>query len=157
MSERLSTGHANAICNTGIKSAYANGVLAIYGGASLPADLNAAITATLLCLVTQSGDAFTPGVATNGLNFSVGANGSMSKDPTENWRGTVLEAAGDGTTATFFVFYANDYDTTESSTAVRMAGSISSLSTAEMPIADPVLVAGAPFVVSNFVYTPSRS
>lgn len=158
MAVRLSTGHATAICNVGIRMAYQNAVLVVYGGASLPSDLNNAITATPLVVITKDGGEFTGGGSTNGLNFAAAVNGQIVKDATEIWKGTVLPAAGeDGTTATFWVLYANAYDTSESTTAIRMAGQISTSPLAEMPIADPLLIAGTPFVVSDFTYKPKRS
>lgn len=155
MAERYSTGHLNAECNGGIKSAYANGVIGIYGGATIPTDLDGAIPGTLLCLVTKASGSFSPGTATNGINFDNPAAGIMSKAAAENWSGTVLEAAGAGTTATFYVHYANDMTTGASTTAVRMAGQISTSPTIEMPIANP-LVAGAPFVIASYAYKPQK-
>lgn len=157
MPERLSTGHANAVCNVGLKTAYANGVIVVYGVGALPADLNDAITATPLCILTESGLPFTGGAATNGLNFGDAVGGVMAKDPSESWRGEVLEAAGTGTTATFYVHYDNAYDATANPAAVRMAGTVSTSPTAEMPLTDTTLVAGAPLVINNSTYTPKRS
>lgn len=158
MAERKSTGHCIAEANVGIKTAYQNGVLVIYGGASLPDDLDDAITATPLCVVTLNGGDFTAGTATNGLNFDTATTNTIYKSSSETWSGTILPAAGSsGTTATFWVMYANAYNTSASTTAVRMAGSVSTLSTAELPMANPVLVAGAPFIITNFAYTIPKS
>lgn len=158
MAERKSTGHCIAEMNIGAKAAYTNAVLVIYGVGSLPDDLDAAITATPLCVITKGGGAFTAGSATNGLNFGTATGIEMYKAVAETWSGTVLSAAGsEGITATFWVMYANDYVTGASTTAVRMAGSISTLSSAEMPMADPVLKAGSPFIISNFTYRTPKS
>ena len=156
MAERFSTGHANMVCEA-VKTAYANGVLAIFGGASQPADCNSAETGTLLCLVTLNSGAFTPGVATNGLEFGTVADGALPKASGETWSGTVLAAASTGTTATWFRFYDNTYTTGASTTAKRFDGAISTSSAAELPMANPVLVSGAPLVISSFTVTLPRS
>ena len=98
MAERFTTTHADMIC-TAVKTAYANGVLAIYGGASQPADANDTEAGTLLALVTVASGAFTPGVSTNGLNFDAPSSGVFSKAAAETWSGIGLAAAGTGTTA----------------------------------------------------------
>ena len=51
MAERFSISHANAVC-AAVRTAYANGVLAIYGGASQPADAENTEAGTLLALIT---------------------------------------------------------------------------------------------------------
>lgn len=156
MAERFSTGHANMICNA-VKTAYANGVLAIFGGASQPADTNSAETGTLLCLITLASGAFEGGSATNGLNFDSPVSGILSKAAAETWSGNGLEAAGTGTVATYFRFYANAYTTGESTTAVRFDGAISTASTAELQLSTTTIVSGSPVVINSFTYTPPRS
>lgn len=156
MAERLSTGHVNSLL-TQWKTDYANGVMGIFGGASQPADANSAETGTLLCLITLNSGAFTGGVATNGLEFGDPADGVLSKAGGETWSGTVLAAAGTGTTATYFRFYDNAYITGASTTAKRFDGAISTSSTAELPMANPVLVEGAPLIISAFSITLPRT
>jgi len=155
MPERFSTGHAQVVCEA-IASAYEDGVLAIFGGASQPADTNSAETGTLLCLITLASGAFTAGVATNGINFGTPANGVLPKASGETWSGVGLPAAGSGTTATYFRFYANEYVTGASTTAVRFDGAISTATTAELQMTVTTIVDGAPVVVNVFNYTPSR-
>jgi hypothetical protein len=82
MAERFSTTHANMLCEA-VRTAYANGVLAIYGGASQPADADDAEAGTLLALITLSSGAFTGGVSTNGLNFDAASGGVLSKAAAE--------------------------------------------------------------------------
>lgn len=156
MAERFSTGHANMVCEA-VKTAYANGVLAIFGGAAQPADCNSTEAGTLLCLITVGSGAFTPGVATNGLNFGTVADGSVSKASGETWSGVGLAAAGTGTTATYFRFYDNDYITGASTTATRFDGAISTSSTAELQLGVTTIADGVPVTITSFTYTPPRA
>ena len=156
MAERFTTTHADMIC-AAVKNAYANGVLAIYGGASQPADANGAEAGTLLALITVASGAFTPGVATNGLNFDAPSSGVLSKAAAETWSGVGLAAAGTGTTATYFRFYDNDMDTGASPTGLRFDGAIGTTSTAELQMSVTTIVSGAPVVINSFTYTPARA
>ena len=156
MAERFTTTHADMIC-TAVRAAYANGVLAIYGGASQPADADYAEAGTLLALITVSSGAFTGGSPTNGLNFDAPSSGVLSKSAAETWSGVGLAAAGTGTTATYFRFYDNDYDTGASPTGLRFDGAIGTSSTAELQMSVTTIVEGAPVVINTFTYTPARS
>ena len=156
MADRFTTTHADMVC-TAVKNAYANGVLAIYGGASQPADANDAEIGTLLALVTVASGAFTPGVATNGLNFDAPSAGVLSKAAAETWSGVGLAAAGTGTTATYFRFYDNSQDTGASPTGLRFDGAIGTLSTSELQMSVTTVVEGAPIVINSFSYTPPRA
>lgn len=156
MAERFSTGHADMICNA-VKTAYANGVLAIYGGASQPSDSDIVEAGTLLCLITLGGNPFTPGNPTNGLNFGTPANGVLPKAAAETWSGVGLPAAGAGTTATYFRFYANDYTTGASTSAKRFDGAISTSATAELQLGVTTIAEGVPVTINSFNYTPPRS
>ena len=156
MAERFSISHANAVC-TAIRTAYANGVLAIYGGASQPADAEDTEAGTLLALITLASGAFTPGVATNGLNFDAPSAGVLSKAVAETWSGNGLAAAGTGTTATYFRFYDNSQDTGASPTGLRFDGAIGTTSTAELQMSVTTIVEGAPVVINSFTYTPARA
>ena len=156
MAERFSISHANAVC-TAVKTSYANGVLAIYGGASQPADAENTEAGTLLALITVSSGAFTPGVATNGLNFDAPSAGVLNKAVAETWSGVGLAAAGTGTTATYFRFYDNSQDTGASPTGLRFDGAIGTSSTAELQMSVTTIVSGAPVVINSFTYTPPRA
>ena len=156
MAERFTTTHADMIC-TAVKNAYANGVLAIYGGASQPADANDAETGTLLALITVASGAFTPGVATNGLHFDDPSAGVLSKAAAETWSGIGLAAAGTGTTATYFRFYDNIMDVGASPTGLRFDGAIGTTSAAELQMSVSTIVENAPVVINTFTYTPARS
>ena len=156
MAERFTTTHADMIC-TADKNAYANGVLAIYGGASQPADANDAETGTLLALITVASGAFTPGVATNGLHFDDPSAGVLSKAAAETWGGVGGVAAGTGTTATYFRFYDNIMDVGASPTGLRFDGAIGTTSAAELQMSVSTIVENAPVVINTFTYTPARS
>lgn len=156
MAERFSISHANMVC-TAVRTAYANGVLAIYGGASQPADAEYAEAGTLLALITVSSGSFTPGVATNGLNFDAPSAGVLSKAAAETWSGVGLAAAGTGTTATYFRFYDNSQDTGASPTGLRFDGAIGTTSAAELQMSVSTIVENAPVVINTFTYTPARS
>ena len=156
MAERFSISHANAVC-AAVRTAYANGVLAIYGGASQPADAENTEAGTLLALITVSSGAFTPGVATNGLNFDAPSAGVLNKAVAETWSGVGLAAAGTGTTATYFRFYDNSQDTGASPTGLRFDGAIGTSSTAELQMSVTTIVSGAPVVINSFTYTPPRA
>ena len=156
MAERFSISHANAIC-AAVRTAYTNGVLAIYGGASQPADAENTEAGTLLALITVSSGAFTPGVATNGLNFDAPSAGVLSKAAAETWSGIGLAAAGTGTTATYFRFYDNIMDVGASPTGLRFDGAIGTTSAAELQMSVSTIVANAPVVINTFTYTPARS
>lgn len=140
-----------------VRAAYANGVLAIFGGASQPADTNQAETGTLLCLITVNSGSFTPGQAANGLEFDAPVDGVLSKAVAEVWSGVGLPAAGTGMTATYFRFYDNNYVTGASTTARRFDGAISGSATAELQMTVSTIVDGAPVRINSFTYTPPRS
>ena len=156
MAERFTTTHADMLC-TAVKTAYANGVLAIYGGASQPADANDAEAGTLLALITVASGEFTPGVATHGLNFDAPSSGVLSKAAAETWSGNGLAAAGTGTVATYFRFYDNDMDTGASPAGLRFDGIIGTSSTAELQLTATTVVEGVPVIINTFTYTPQRA
>ena len=156
MPERFTTTHADMLCSA-VRTAYANGVMAIYGGASQPADANDAETGTLLALITVASGEFTPGFAANGLNFDAPSAGVLSKAAAETWSGVGLAAAGTGTTATYFRFYDNSQDTGASPTGLRFDGAIGTTSTSELQMTVTTIVEGAPVVINSFTYTPPRA
>ena len=156
MPERLSTGHANTVC-AAVRTAYANGVIGIFGGASQPVDADSIETGTLLCLVTLASGAFVAGQAANGLGLDAPVAGVLSKAVAETWSGNGLAAAGTGTVATYFRFYANDYTTGASTTAKRFDGLISTSATAELQMTNTTVVQNVPVVINTFTYTPPRA
>lgn len=157
MAERISTGDAQLICEA-LRTAYANGVIGIFGGATQPADANDAETGNLLCLLTDNGGAFTPGTATNGLTFEAPTGGVLSKTTAQVWSGVGLPAAGSsGTLATYYRHYDNSYTTGASTTAKRFDGAISTSSLAEMQLSVATIVDGAPVTITNYTRTPART
>ena len=144
MAERLSTFYANEQLNN-FKTAYANGVMAIYSG-SQPATADEAETGTLLCLLTKDAQPFTAGDPTNGLNFGDPAGGVVDIAPGEVWSGIVLQTGVAG----WFRFYDNNYVTGESDTARRFDGAISPSSSAELQMANTTLTAGDTAVLESF-------
>ena len=153
MSERFSTGLRNYIATIGsLKAALADGVIAIYAG-SQPATADAAETGTLLMLLTLSSGAFTPGVATNGINMGDVASGVLSKEALEVWSGLGLAAAGTGTTAGWFRHYANDMVTGISTTAKRFDGAIGTSTSYEMRMSNTTIVEDGPSTVSTYTIT----
>ena len=156
MPERFTTTHADMLC-TAVKNAYANGVLAIYGGASQPADANDTEAGTLLALITVASGEFTPGAAINGLNFDAPSTGVLSKAVAETWSGVGLAAAGTGTTATYFRFYDNAQDTGASPIGLRFDGAVGTSSLSELQMTVTTIVEGAPVVINSFTYSPPRA
>jgi hypothetical protein len=155
MAERLSTGHVQADL-AALRTAYTNGILCLYSGTQ-PADCDAIETGTLLCKITLASGAFTGGVGTNGINFDAPVAGVLSKAAGETWSGNGLAAAGTGTVAGWFRFYANAFTTGASTSAVRFDGAISTSSTAELQMSVTTIVDGAPVVINSFTYTPPRA
>lgn len=156
MAERLSTGHVNSQLAT-TRTDYANGVLAIFGGASQPTSANDAETGTLLCLITRNSGAFTGGVSTNGLNFDAPIDGVLSKAAAETWSGVGLAAAGAGTTATYYRFYDNAYITGSSTTAKRFDGAISTSASSELQMSVTSIVVGVTVTINNFTFTQPKA
>jgi len=85
----FSTGFKVAACglgsNVSIKTLLQNGVMALYGGASMPANGDAAEAGALLGLVTKNGLDFAPGSPSNGITFEVLESGLLSRPPADEW------------------------------------------------------------------------
>jgi len=157
MAERLSTGHVDAVNQTGsVKAVYANFVIHIFGGGSQPATADAAETGTLIMILTKDGGEFTSGSATNGLNFGTSTGGVLAKSASEEWKGTGLEAAGTGMVATHFRAYANTVVTGISTTAVRFDGQVGNSSSYEIHMTNTTIVEGGVAVVNSFNFTSPK-
>lgn len=152
MAEKFSTGFVNAEA-AAIRTALANGVIGIYSGTQPATANDTEGAAVLLMRITLNGGAFTPGSATNGINFDAPVDGVLSKAAAETWSGTGL---ADGT-ATWFRFYSNAMTTGASTTAVRYDGAISTASTAELQMTNTIVVTGVPGTVSTFTLTLKKS
>jgi hypothetical protein len=145
MARKFSTGLRNAILGSNsFKAALADGVIGIYSGGQ-PADADQAETGTLLCLVTESGGAFVPGAAANGLEFGTAANGIIEKAAAETWMGTILATGSAG----WFRHYDNNYTTGASTTAVRFDGSCAT-SGAQLNLSTLNFVLNAPFYINTY-------
>ena len=155
MAEKFSTGDVNARA-TAIQTAYANGVIGIFGGTKPATANDSEGSAPLLALVTLNGGAFTPGSPTNGINLSAPVDGVNSKASGETWSGNGTAAAGTGVTATWFRHYSNAYVTGASTTAVRWDGTIGTTTSYEMQATNTTVVQDVPFVVNSFTRTASR-
>ena len=155
MAEHFSTGDVNISANA-LKTAYANGVIAIFGG-TMPATANDTEGSSPLVLLTLNGGAFTAGVATNGINLSTPVDGVLSKASGETWSGVGLAAAGTGTQATWFRHYANDYVTGASTTAVRYDGAIGTSASFEGVLTNTTIVEGVPVTCNGYTRTVKRT
>lgn len=156
MAEKFSTGDVQAAA-TALKTAYANGVIGIYGGTQPATANDSEGAAPLLCLITLDAGAFTGGVATNGINFDDPVDGVLSKEPLEVWKGLGLAAASTGTTATWFRHYPNAYTTGASTSAARYDGAITTASTAELQMTNTTIVENVPVEISTYTRTVKRT
>ena len=156
MAERLSTGFVDAVNQTGsVKSVMQDGIIYIYSGAQ-PATADAAETGTLLLKLTVDGGAFTSGVATNGLEMGTSTDGVLSKAAAETWQGFGLAAAGTGTVAGWFRWYANTVVQGISTTAVRVDGAIGTSTAYEMQMSNTTIAEGGLSTVNTFTYTAPK-
>ena len=78
MASTYSTGDANARASA-IKTAYANGIIVIFGGTKPATANDTEGSAPILAIITLNSGAFTAGVATNGINLSDPVDGVLSK------------------------------------------------------------------------------
>lgn len=149
MTVRLSTGlRADMLNTTGLKGAFANGVIYIYSGPQ-PLTADSAATGTLLGIVTKDAGAFTDGVATNGLNFDATLTGTISKAAAENWKFNGI-AAG---TAGWGRFRGNAADAMGASTTLpRLDFSIAAAG-ADVNLSNISIAVGAPNTVDVFTVT----
>ena len=113
MANRASTGEVNAIANAR-RTAYANGVIAIYTGVQ-PAGADSAEPGILLGYITLNGGAFTPGSSTNGLNWDAAVDGVCEKPSAQEWSIIPIASGVPG----WARLYSNTMVTGESAVAVR--------------------------------------
>jgi len=131
-----------------LKDIMRNGVLKIYSG-SQPALGDTAYSGTLLCTITESSGAFTPGSEANGLEFGDEASGYVEKCTDETWSG----AASATGTAGWFRFYANATDAGALSTTLpRIDGSIGT-SGADLNMSSTAITSGATYTIDSFKLT----
>lgn len=120
-----------------IKTILENGVMAIYGGVSMPATADAAEVGTLLGLVTTDGLAFVPGEAANGINFDVSDTGLLVRPDSDEWACVPIL----GGQARYVRIYDNAMVTGVSTSAVRFDLS-AGVTTGEAIFLNLTLVAG---------------
>ena len=156
MAEKFSTGDAN-VRAAAVKTAYANGVIGIFGGTQPTTANDTEGSAPLLALITLNGGAFTAGVSTNGINLSDPVDGVLSKASGETWSGTGLAAAGTATTATWFRHYTNAYVTGASTTATRYDGAIGTTSAYEMQMTNTTVVQDVPVLCNGYTRNTKRT
>lgn len=144
MALRISTGLVNEMmANQSFKSALeaAPGGLGIkiFTG-SRPATPDSTPTGTLLVTVTSAGA---------GINFEASAdNGTLEKEPTETWSGTVV---ADGTAGWFRMCGLTDTGGA-STTEVRVDGTVGT-SGADMNLTSLSLTTGTPITLSDAQFT----
>lgn len=127
---------------------YTNGVMYIFDGTQ-PTDAEEDESGyTTLAIITESGGAFTPGSASNGLNFEASA-GKLAIASGEDWEGTGLAAGLAG----WFRFYDNDRDqgADGGDAYYRFDGRIST-SGAELNLNSRTIAVGSPIVISSFSF-----
>ena len=143
---KRSTGLRNYLLATGsLKGALDGKVINIYSG-TVPDTADAAVSGDSVLLATISVDAGGTGLTL----AAAAASGSISKNSSEVWSGTVL-ANG---TATYFRMQTAADDNTASTTAVRMQGTVA-LDGADMNFATLQLVAGNVRQINYFVVSVS--
>jgi hypothetical protein len=149
MTIRLSSGLRNGLLNaTGFTEAFNNGVLYVYSGPQ-PLTADAAVSGTLLGIVTQDAGAFAFGTATNGLQFETPSNGILVKKITQNWK---FNGLADGV-AGWFRLMGNPVDNLAISTTLpRLDGSCGTQGAGDMVMANIQIANGAPNTVDVFTF-----
>lgn len=152
MAIRLSTGLVDALAggNAGdgsFKDLFANAVIAVYTG-SQPANADALETGTLLGYFTVDGGAFTPGVATNGLNWDAADGGVCEKPTAEEWA-IIPVASG---TAGWARLYDNSRTIGLSTSAVRLDMSCG-VGSGDLRFSTTTLVSGVKSVLNSLTVT----
>lgn len=150
MTMRLSTATQNGMLkDKGFKEQFSDGVIEFYSGPQ-PADADNAIQGTLLGYVTQDGGAFTPGSATNGLNFDDPANGIINKAAAEDWEFTGIAVGTIGWGR--LKGNATDAGAGADTTHYRVDFSVG-ISGADLNLANITVVVGTPITVNSFAVT----
>lgn len=156
MTIRFSTGlRDDMLGSTGLQAALANGRLELRSGPQ-PASADDPDAGTLLCLITLASGAFTPGTATNGINFDDPASAVINKAAAETWSGNAVAAGTIG----HFRFKGNAVDTGGSSTTLpRVDGSVGTTG-ADLNLANITMVttpASTPVVIPQATFTYPES
>jgi hypothetical protein len=152
MALRLSTGLRDKLLGAAsFQTIMQNGVIRIFPGVQ-PSSADDAEGATHLIEITVSSGTFTPGTATNGLNFGAPSSGACAKAASEVWSGAAV-ASG---TAGWFRFYANDRNTGADAGHARFDGSVST-SGAQLNMSSTAITTGATTTIDSFIVTMPAS
>lgn len=143
MSYELSTGLRNYMMATGsFKAALADGFIRILSG-PMPATADAAETGTLLAIISDNGTGA-------GLDLAAAAaSGSINKEPSQVWKGTVLSPGG---TAGYFRYVENTGTAGASTTEKRLQGEIGT-SGKDLNLTSVNLVTGADQTIDAASFT----
>lgn len=134
-----------------IRTEFANGYIDCFSGTEVAPGATTGLS-TVVLRFTQDGGEFTPGTATNGLNFSTAASCEIEKD-TETWaaEGGFLVAS---TAVTHARLYNND-GTQWIQFSVNTSGAVLNISQTSGDIGDPVTVSSFKFSWPATVYATS--
>ena len=109
LSEGLKNYMLEATTQGSISEALSDGVICIYASGGTVPDVDSTISgATLIAVISDNGLVTTAncndtGGTGNGLEFDAAANGILSKEAAQVWKGAI-ETVTDGTTADFYRF-----------------------------------------------------
>lgn len=154
MAFSYSTGFVHKIFNNasnggaGFAEIFKDGVIEVYSG-NRPVSADAAKSGNLLGTITVNGGAFTPGSATNGLEFGTASDRSIDKASAETWQFT----AGASGTASWFRLKGNATDEGSSSTSLpRIDGTISAFG-GDATLSDTNIVSGNVYTMNRCKFT----
>jgi len=153
MAVRFSTGLRNSLLDTSsLKTIFTDGIIEIRTGAQ-PAAADDLVTGTLLGTVTLDAGAFTPGAATNGLEFGTASAGVIGINPGETWKFNAIATGVAG----WFRFKGNALDNDAASTTLpRIDGSVGK-GTGDMSLSVTSLTTGAPTTIDTFNLTLNQT
>jgi hypothetical protein len=146
---RLSTGFRTKLAGTsGFGETFANGVMQLYSGPQ-PLTADAAVSGTLLGIVTTGGGVFAFGTATNGLAFEAAASGAIAKKITDAWQYTGLAAGTIG----WARLMGNASDNLGISTTLPRVDMSVGVSGADLNISNIAVEIGVPGTIDVFQFT----
>lgn len=149
MALNFSTGVRQGMANTtGFKEMFAKGALYLYSGPQ-PATADAAVTGTLLGIVTHNNVTFVPGGGADGLNFDTPVLGVIGKPSGETWR-TTCTAAG---TVGWARLVANATDSFGVSTTLQRVDMSVATTGADLNLPSVVVIVGTPITIDVFNIT----
>lgn len=148
MTIKLSTGARDLLAGSnGLTGMFAAGVIHIYSGPQ-PASPDAAVTGTLLGIVTKDGAPFVFGSPTNGLTWAAVVAGVAAKS-TDNWQFDGLDTA----TAGWFRLMGNPVDSLGASTTLPRVDGAIGVTGADLNMTNIAITTGAPNTVDAFALT----